>query len=398
MHSSKVVFRSLGLCLLAVISMTGCSHNEAASQKQGEGPPVEVGVVTVKSEAVPVTTELPGRIDAVRMAQVRARVAGILLKQLFKEGADVNEGDVLFEIDPAPLHAIYDSAKANVAKAEANLTQAQAKADRYKNLVEFNAVSKQDYVDAVATAEQAGAEVLAAKAALETASLNLGYAKVTAPISGKIGKAKVTEGALVGQNEATELAVIQQMDPVYFDFTQSSTDVLRLRQALKKGNLQSVSPEAVKISLLLEDGTTYANEGKLMFSDISVDPTTGMITLRAEFPNAERMLLPGMFARARLEQAVNNEALTVPQRGVARGPNGTATVLVVDADNKVQSRLVQAETAVGDKWVVSSGVKAGDRVIVEGVQKVRPGATVKTVPFVESEKQEASAQTTPKAN
>jgi membrane fusion protein, multidrug efflux system len=399
MYSSKIVLRSLGVCsLLAALATTGCSPKGAASPTQAEPPPVEVGVVTVKAESVPVTTELPGRIDAVRVAQVRARVAGILLKQLFKEGADVKEGDILFQIDPAPLQAAYDSAKANLAKAEANQTQAQAKADRYKNLVEFNAVSKQDYVDAVATAQQAGADVLAAKAALETATLNLGYTKVTAPISGKIGKAKVTEGALVGQNEATELAVIQQMDPIYFDFTQSSTDVLKLRQALKKGNLQSVSPDSVKVSLLLEDGTVYASEGKLMFSDISVDPTTGMITLRAEFPNSERMLLPGMFARARLDLAMNNDALTVPQRGVARGPNGTATVLVVDAENKVQSRLVQPETAVGDKWVVSSGVKAGDRVIVEGLQKVRPGATVKTIPFAAAaEKQEASSQT-PKAN
>jgi membrane fusion protein, multidrug efflux system len=397
MYSSKIVLRSLGVCSLLAALATGCGPKQAASQTQAEPPPVEVGVATVKAEPVPVTTELPGRIDAVRVAQVRARVAGILLKQLFKEGADVKEGDVLFEIDPAPLQAAFNSAKANLAKAEANKTQAQAKADRYKNLVEYNAVSKQDYVDAVAAAQQAEADVLAGKAALETASLNLGYTKVTAPISGKIGKALVTEGALVGQNEATQLAVIQQMDPIYFDFTQSSTDVLKLRQALKKGNLQSVSPDSVKVSLLLEDGTVYASEGKLMFSDISVDPTTGMITLRAEFPNSERMLLPGMFARARLDLAMNNDALTVPQRGVARGPNGTATVLVVDADNKVQSRLVQPETTFGDKWVVSSGVKAGERVIVEGLQKVRPGATVKTVPFAAAEKQEASSQT-PKPN
>ncbi len=339
-------------------------------------------MVTVTTEPLTLTTELPGRIDAVRVAEVRARVAGILLKRRFEEGADVKAGDVLLEIDPAPLQAALDSAKAALAKAEANLKQAQAKADRYKALVEFNAVSKQDYDEATAMALQAEAEVLAGKAGVETASLNLGYATVTAPITGRIGKAKVTEGALVGQNEATPLATIQQLDPIYFDFTQSSTEVLRLRRALENGKLKSLAPGLAKVTLLLEDGTVYPHPGKLLFSDITVDPTTGMITLRASAPNPEHLLLPGMFARGRLEQAVDSAALTVPQRAVVRGPDGSATVLVVNAANTVEVRAIHAEATRADKWIVSDGLKPGERVIVEGLQKAMPGSPVTPVPFV----------------
>jgi membrane fusion protein (multidrug efflux system) len=324
---------------------------------------------------------LPGRIEAVRVAEVRARVAGILLKRQFEEGADVKAGDVLLEIDPAPLRATLNSAKAVLAKAEANLKQAQAKADRYKALVEFNAVSKQDYDEAAAMALQAEAEVLAGKAGVETASLNLGYATVTAPITGRIGKAKVTEGALVGQNEATPLATIQQLDPIYFDFTQSSTEVLRLRRALEQGKLKGLAPGEAKVTLLLEDGTIYAHPGNLLFSDITVDPTTGMITLRASAPNPEHLLLPGMFARGQLEEAVDSAALTVPQRAVMRGPDGSATVLVVNATNTVELRVIQAEATRGDKWIVSDGLKPGERVIVEGLQKAMPGRPVTPVPF-----------------
>ena len=366
-------------CLLLV---AGCGQRPPAGGGPGGagGPPPEVAIVTVTAESMSMTSDLPGRIEAVRVAQVRARVPGILLQRLFTEGAEVKAGEVLFQIDPAPLQAAYSSAKATLAKAEAGLKQTQAKADRYKVLVEYNAVSKQDYGDAVAAALQGEADVLAGKAAVETAGLNLGYAKVTAPISGRIGKAMVTEGALVGQNEATELAVIQQLDPIYLDLTQSSTDVLRLRRAMESGRLKSIAPGEAKVTLLLEDGTVYPHPGKLLFSDITVDPTTGMITLRAEFPNADRWLLPGMFARGRLEQAVDSEALAVPQRGVAWGPGGAATVMVVKPDNTVEVRSVKAETAVGDKWLVSSGLKAGERVIVEGTLKVRPAMTVKPVP------------------
>ncbi|MGO8674948.1 MAG: efflux RND transporter periplasmic adaptor subunit [Limisphaerales bacterium] len=376
------------MCLLLAV-MAGCGPKQGGPPGAGPGgpggfggPPPEVSVVTVTTEPLTLTTELPGRIDAVRVAEVRARVAGILLKRRFEEGADVKAGDVLLEIDPAPLQAALDSAKAALAKAEANLKQAQAKADRYKALVEFNAVSKQDYDEATAMALQAEAEVLAGKAGVETASLNLGYATVTAPITGRIGKAKVTEGALVGQNEATPLATIQQLDPIYFDFTQSSTEVLRLRRALENGKLKSLAPGLAKVTLLLEDGTVYPHPGKLLFSDITVDPTTGMITLRASAPNPEHLLLPGMFARGRLEQAVDSAALTVPQRAVVRGPDGSATVLVVNAANTVEVRAIHAEATRADKWIVSDGLKPGERVIVEGLQKAMPGSPVTPVPFV----------------
>ncbi len=359
----------------------GC-HQQAAPQQQGGAPPPpSVGVVTVTSQSVPLTTELPGRIEAIRTAEVRARVPGILLKEAYREGSDVKAGDILFQIDPAPFQAAYDSAQAAVAKAEANLKQWQAQVERYQVLVDIHAVSKQEYDNTVSSVAQGNADIMAAKAALETAKLNLGYATVTAPISGRIGRALVTEGALVGQGEATQLAVIQQLDPIYFDFTQSSVDVLKLRKQLDSGQLKSIEPGAAKVTLLLEDGSVYSQPGKLLFSDVTVDPTTGMITLRAEFPNPERLLLPGMFARGKLEQAVNSEAITVSQRAVVHGPDGSATVMVVKPDNKVEVRPVKADVAVGDQWIVSSGLKAGEKVIVEGLQLAQPGATVNPTPF-----------------
>ncbi len=367
--------------ILFFSAWAGCSPKPNAPMQP---PAPEVGVVTVSAQVLPMTTELPGRIDAMRIAEVRARATGILLKRLFTEGSEVKEGDVLFHIDPAPLQAAYDSAKANVTKAQAGLVQTQAKENRYKALLAINAVSKQDYEDALAAALQAKADIEAAKAAEETASLNLGYTKVTAPISGKIGEAKVTEGAYVTENDATELAVIQQLDPIYFDFTQSSTDGLRLRHSFDKGLLQKVAPDEAKVTLLLEDGTTYPHPGKLLFSDITVDPSTGMITLRSEFPNPDHLLLPGMFARVQFEQAINQNAVTVLQRAAALNGNGTGTVMVVMADNKVGARTVKLGDALEDKWIVTDGLKAGDIVIVEGLQKVKPGMTVKTVPFTES--------------
>jgi membrane fusion protein (multidrug efflux system) len=363
------------VCLALLLG--GCGQKPAAFTP----PPPEVSVVTVATESLPVTTELPGRIDAVRTAEVRARVAGILLKEVYREGSDVKAGDVLFQIDPAPLQASYDSAQAALAKSKANAIQTQQQANRDQVLIKIHAVSQLDYQTAVSAAAQAQADVLAQKAALETANLNLGYATVTAPISGRIGKALATEGALVGQGEATELAVIQQLDPIYFDFTQSSVDVLRLRKQLESGQLKSVEPGAARLTLLLEDGSVYPHAGKLLFSDITVDPTTGMITLRAEFPNPDDLLLPGMFARGRLEQAVNSEAIALTQRAVMHGPDGSATVYVVTPDNKVEVRTIKADNAVGDKWIVTDGLKPGERVIVEGLQKVQPGGAVNPVPW-----------------
>jgi membrane fusion protein (multidrug efflux system) len=267
-----------------------------------------------------------------------------------------------------------------LARAEANLTTATLKAQRYKPLVEVNAVSKQEYDDTVAVQKQAAADVASAKAARQTASLNLGYATVTSPISGRIGKALVTEGALVGQGEVTQLAVVQQIDPIYVNLTQSSTDILKLQQAMKNGQLESAGAGQAKVTLVTEDGRTYPQSGKLLFSDLTVDATTGSVTLRAEFPNPDHNLLPGMYVRAKLEQAVNASALTVPQQAVQRDLNGS-TVFVVGADNKVAVRPVTADVAQGDKWIVSDGLKAGDKVIVEGMQKVKPGAVVKPAPW-----------------
>lgn len=380
--------RSVSL-VLAAIGLGGCKPGAPTATPP---PPAEVTVDVIAPRRVAVTNELPGRIDAVRVAQVRARVAGILLRRTFVEGADVKAGEVLFEIDPAQFKANLASAEASLGKAEASRKQAQAILERYQSLLEVEAVSRQDYDNAAAAAQQTAAEVQAAQAAVANATLSLGYATVTAPISGRIGRALVTEGALVGQNESTPLATIQQLDPVYFDFTQSSAEVLRLRRALESGRVRSVAPGAAQVTLLLEDGSTYRHPGRLLFSDITVDPNTGMVMLRAEFPNPERLLLPGMFARGRLEQAVNEEAITAPMRAIARGAGDAATALVVDPANKVEVRGLTLGDAVGDRWIVTAGLTAGDRIIVEGLQKARPGAVVKPVPAGASRETAAPAQ------
>lgn len=377
--------KTLVLCLLpagmALIS-GGCDKKSAGPPPAR--PPSEVSIITVSAEKVELISEYPGRINPVREAQVRARATGILLKREFEEGANIKEGDLLFQIDPAPLQAVLDGAKAALAKAEASLQESQANVNRYEPLVKINAISRQVYDQAVATLGQDQADVLSSRAAVETAQLNLGYTRVEAPISGRIGKALVTEGALVSATDATQLALIRQLDPVYFDFTQSSTEVLRLRRALENGSLKRSPSGEARVTLVLEDGTVYQHEGKLLFSDVSVDPTTGMITLRAEFPNPENVLLPGMFARARIVEGVNANAITVPERTVTRGAAGIASVLLVNAQDKVEPRVIDIDRTVGTKVVVSSGLNPGDRVIVEGSQKAPPGAVVKVVPFVEA--------------
>src|SRR5437660_6714906 len=373
---SKTLLCTFTLCLVA--GLGACRKKESNPLAL---PPTEVSVITITPEPVNHTTELPGRIHPVREAQVRARATGILLKRLFEEGSNVREGQVLFEIDPAPLQASLNSAKASMAKTEAALKESKATVERYKELVPINAISKQVYDQAVAMLGQNEAELLATKAIVQTAELNLGYAQVTAPISGRIGKALVTEGALVSATEATQLVVIRQLDPVYFDFTQSSTEVLRLKRALEKGTLESVAPGEARVTLILEDGTVYQHPGKLLFSDISVDPTTGMITLRAEFPNSENLLMPGMFARAQIVEGVNASALAIPQRTVIRGAGGKSTVLIVNKENKVEPRTIEVERILGDKVVVAKGLKAGERIIVEGSQKAPPGSVVKPIPF-----------------
>lgn len=371
----------LGAAVLMLSILTGCGEKEAAAQAPANGmPPPEVSVVTVAPENITLTTELPGRIDPVRIAQVRARVPGIVQKRVYREGSDVKAGDVLFRIDPGPYRAAYSSAQATLAKAEANQAQANLKAQRYKPLVETNAISRQEYDDVVTSQKQTAADVATARAALETARLNLGYATVTAPISGRAGRAQVTEGALVGQGEPTPLAVVQQIDTVYVNLTQSSNELLALQRAMSSGRLKNVGNGQAKVTLVTQDGQAYPHAGKLLFSDLSVDETSGAVTLRAEFPNPNRFLLPGMYVRARLEQGVRDNAITVPQQAVQRNPTG-AVVMVVGADGKVAAQPVKADTAHGNKWIVSEGLKAGDRVIVEGLQKVKPGAPVTAVPW-----------------
>ncbi|MFI5446576.1 efflux RND transporter periplasmic adaptor subunit [Polaromonas sp. UC242_47] len=361
--------------LMAGCGKSGDGHGPGAG---GAPPPAEVGVVTVSQKDVGLVTELPGRLEASRVAQVRARAAGILQKRLFKEGSDVKAGQPLFTIDSAPYAAQVASAKASQVRAEANLAQAAALAERYKPLVAANAVSKQEYASAVAAQKQAEADVAVAKASVQTATINLDYAHVTAPISGRIGRALVTEGALVGQGDATQLAVIQQINPMYVNFTQSATEVMALRNALANGQLKRAEgPQAASVRIMLEDGSEYATPGRLLFSDLTVDPTTGQITLRAEVPNPKGELLPGLYVRVRLEQA-QAMAFTVPQQAVTRTSQGD-TVMVVGADGKVSPRTIKISSAKGNQWVVLDGLKDGDKVMVDGFQKLQPGATVKPV-------------------
>jgi membrane fusion protein (multidrug efflux system) len=371
--------------LLAVaalsLSMAGCGKGGSAPEG-AVPPPAQVGVVTVKQGDVSLVTELPGRLESSRVAQVRARAAGILQKRVFREGSDVKAGQSLFSIDAAPYVAAAASARAVQARAEANLAQATSLAERYKPLVEANAISKQEYANAVAALKQAQADVAVGKANVQTANINLGYAAVTAPISGRIGRSLVTEGALVGLNEATPLAVIQQINPMYINFTQSASEVMKLRTAMESGQFKRANgAEAASVRIVLEDGTEYPRAGRLLFSDLSVDATTGQITLRAEVPNPDGYLLPGLYVRVLLEQAQAVNAITLPQQAVTRTAQGD-TVMVVDAEGKVTPRTVKIGSSKGAQWVVLEGLKAGEQVMVDGFQKLKGGAPVKAVPWL----------------
>ena len=371
--------------LSVVLLLAACGKSDAPPAAAGDGmPPPEVGVVVATPGDVGLITELPGRLEALRVAQVRARVAGILQKRLFREGSDVKAGQPLFAIDAAPYAAALQSAEATLARAQANLTQAAALAERYKPLVAANAVSQQEYANAVAAQKQAEADVAAGRAAVQTGRINLNYASVTAPISGRIGRALVTEGALVGQGEATQLAVIQQVDPVYVNFTQSAGEVMKLRRALADGQLQRAGgSEAAIVRVVLEDGSEYALPGKLLFSDLTVDPSTGQITLRAEVPNPKGELLPGLYVRVRLEQAQVANAITLPQQAVTRTQQGDH-ITVVGADGKLSQRTVKVGAARNNQWIVLEGLKEGEQVMVDGFQKLQmmpPGTPVKAVPW-----------------
>ncbi len=366
------------LSLAVVLALgAGCSKKSGVA---AAAKPVEVGVVTLAPTSVTLTKELPGRTSAFRVAEVRARVNGIVLKRFFTEGSDVKEGQQLFAIDPAPYRAALDSARATLARAEANAANARIQAERYADLVRDNAISKQEYENAAATLKASDADVAAGRAAVQTSRINLGYTTVTSPVRGRIGRSAVTEGAYVQQAQATLLATVQQLDPVYVDLTQSSVDALRLRRDLADGKLESACQGQAKVKLVLEDGREYGLPGALQFADVTVDPGTGSIALRALFPNPRGELLPGMFVRARLDQGVNPEALLVPQQAVTRDQKGLPTALVVNAERKVERRQLVTDRAIGDAWLVSSGVKAGEQVIVEGLQKVRPGVEVTPVP------------------
>lgn len=370
--------RALPLALL--LAVAGCGKGGTAPAPAAPPPP-EVGVVVARSGAVGVLTELPGRTEASRVAQVRARVAGIVQKQLFREGSDVKAGQPLFRIDDAPYRAAQASAQAALARAEANLMQTQAQAERYKPLAEAKAVSEQDYIAAQAAFKQSQADVASARAALQTAQINLGYAAVNAPIAGRIGRALVTEGALVGQGEATQLAVIQQIDPLYVNFTQSAAEVLRLRAAIAAGRYaRAAGAEAAQVRVLLEDGSLYPLPGRLLFSDLTVDAGTGQITLRAEVPNPKAALLPGLYVRVQLEQAQASDAILLPQQAVQRSGDGDR-VFVVAPDGKVGPRPVTVSLGQDRQWVVLGGLKPGEQVVVDGFQKIRPNATVKPVPW-----------------
>ncbi|EBB0052613.1 multidrug efflux RND transporter periplasmic adaptor subunit AcrA [Salmonella enterica] len=375
------------LMLSGSLALTGCDDKQ--DQQGGQQMP-EVGVVTLKTEPLQITTELPGRTVAYRIAEVRPQVSGIILKRNFVEGSDIEAGVSLYQIDPATYQATYDSAKGDLAKAQAAANIAELTVKRYQKLLGTQYISKQEYDQALADAQQATAAVVAAKAAVETARINLAYTKVTSPISGRIGKSSVTEGALVQNGQASALATVQQLDPIYVNVTQSSNDFLRLKQELANGSLKQENGKA-KVDLVTSDGIKFPQSGTLEFSDVTVDQTTGSITLRAIFPNPDHTLLPGMFVRARLQEGTKPTALLVPQQGVTRTPRGDATVLVVGADNKVETRQIVASQAIGDKWLVTDGLKAGDRVVVSGLQKVRPGAQVKVQEITADNKQQAAS-------
>ena len=361
-------------------ALTGCGGGDTKAAPAAPAPP-EVGVVTATPGRADLTTELPGRLEAFRVAQVRARAAGILQRRLFTEGSDVKAGQPLFEIDASPYRATLSSAQAQLARAEANLLQAQALADRYAPLARTQAVSQQEALNAQAAAKQAAADVQAGKAAVQTAQINLGYASVTSPIAGRIGRALVTEGALVGQGEATPLAVVQQIDKLYVNFTQPAAEVMRLRQALANGQLQrAAGKEAAQVQVVLEDGSLYAQRGKLLFSDLSVDPATGQITLRAELPNPQGQLLPGLYVRVRLALAEVADGIWLPQQAVSRTAQGDS-VLVVGDDGAVSARPVKLGPPRAGQALVLSGLKPGEKVIVDGLQKTRAGGKARPVPW-----------------
>ncbi len=385
MKANRRIVPALSLCLAATAATLtlACGKGRSGPSQQG---PVEVGTVTVNPEKVVLTTELPGRTSPYLVAEVRPQVNGLIRERAFEEGSNVKAGALLYQIDPAPYQAAYEQAKATLAMAEANVPAARLRAERLKGLVEIRATGRQNYDDALAALQQAEASVAAARAAEASARINLSYTPIRAPIPGRTGKSSVTVGALVTGYQPVPLVVIQQLDPIYVDVTQSSAEILRLRQSLASGRLKRSGDGWSRVKLLLEDGTPYPLAGKLKFRDVTVDPTTGSVTLRMVFPNPDNVLLPGMFVRAIVEEGVNEEAILVPQQGVTRDQKGDPYALVAGKDGKVEQRMLTLDRALGDRWLVTKGLAAEDRVIVDGLQRVRPGAEVKAVPFAAAAK------------
>jgi len=376
----------VSITLLAVALLFGLFTVSCDRRQQSPPPPSvpEVSTVTVQTQKISLTTELPGRTSAYRTAEIRPQVSGLLQKRLFTEGSDVRAGQALYQIDPALFQAARDNAEAALGRAEANLPAIRLRAERYKEALADKAVSRQDCDDAAAALKQAQADIQYWKAQVETARINLGYCRVTAAISGRIGRSNVTEGAIVTAYQPMALATIQQLDPIYVDVPQSTTELLRLKRRLKDGRLNQNGTEQNKVKLILEDDTAYPQEGRLQFSDVTVDPTTGSVILRVVFPNPEGVLLPGMFVQAVIKEGVNEQVILVPQQGVARDRKGNPFAMIVDAGGKAQQRMLTLDRAIGDKWLVSAGLAPGDRVIVEGMQMVRPGTVVKAGPFDEA--------------
>jgi membrane fusion protein, multidrug efflux system len=367
---------TIGVLVMGLIT-SGCGSQQAAPQP---GTP-EVAIVTVNPERLVLTTELPGRTSAYFVAEIRPQVNGIVQERLFNEGTDVKAGSVLYQIDPAPYQAAYNNAVAALARSEANLPPIRLKAERFRELIAVKAISQQDFDNAVAALKQAEADIEYSKATVESARINLAYTRITAPISGRIGKSNVTVGALATAYQASAFATIQQLDPIYVDATQSSANLLQLKRNMAAGRIKGTGSDQARVRLLLEDGTPYPLEGTLKFSEVTVDPSTGSFTLRMVFPNPKHTLLPGMFVRTVVQEGVVDRAILVPQQGVSRDPKGNPVALIVDGSGKVQQRMISVARAIGDRWLVSEGLTSGDRLIVEGSQRVRQGVSVKVVPF-----------------
>jgi len=370
----------MALAVLASLLLVGGCDSGQGREVAPKAVP-EVATVTIQPQRVVLTTELPGRTSAYRVAEIRPQVNGLIQKRLFQEGSDVKAGQLLYQIDPAPFHTAHDSAKASLGKAQAALPSLLSRAERYRELVADRAVSRQDYDDAAAAVEQARAEVEYWKTAVEAARINLDYTRVTAPISGRIGRSNVTDGALVAAYQPSALATIQQMDPIYVDVAQSSSELLRLKRNMEGGKLTADGENRRKARLLLEDGIPYPLEGILQFREVTVDPSTGSFILRIVVPNPEYLLLPGMFVRAVVLEGIAEQAILVPQQGVSRTPKGEPVALIVDEAGTVRQRMLTLDRAIGDRWLVSSGLSPGDRLVVEGMMNVRPGAAVKAVPL-----------------